>query len=155
MNYPKSDEYMRYDFTLHRYVLTPKYVTDVLGIDLLSRINSGNSPNAEAAVNALLNTASVHVYNYVFQFGDSRTLTWIIAKSPSARDIIRQAMGEQLTFILTVGDLSRAYDAAERANYMDIAAKMTLDGTVRETGRPLTGVCLYDISVPDYECGGY
>lgn len=154
--YPKSDEYMRYDFKTHRYVLTLKYVTDVLGIDLQSRINSNGAVNGQAIINRVLNTASVHVYNYVFEHNiNKRAQEWIIAKCPSAREIVMQAMGEQLAYILTVGDLTRSMKESERMNYMDMQAKSILDQDVYEIGRPLTSAIPITCCLPCYEKGGY
>lgn len=154
--YPKKDEYMVYDFKAHRYVLTLKYVTDVLGIDLENRINSNGAVNGQAIINRILNTASVHVYNYVFEHNiNRRAQEWIIAKCPSAREIVMQAMGEQLAYLLTVGDLTRSTKASERANYMDMQAKSILDQDVCEIGRPLTSAIPFTCCPPCYEQGGY
>ena len=149
-------EYMRYDFKTHRYVLTLKYVTDVLGIDLQKRVNSNGAVNGQAVINRVLNTASIHVYNYVFSHNISKQChEWIIATCPSAWEIVMQAMGEQLSYLLTVGDLSRSTKAEERENYMDLQAKSTLDQDVREIGAPLTTAIPFGFRPPCYENGGY
>lgn len=154
--YPKSDEYMRYDFKTHRYVLTLQYVTDVLGIDLEARVNSNGAVNGQAIIDRILNTASIHVYNYVFSHNiNKQSQQWIIAKCPSAREIIMQAMGDQLAYLLTVGDLTRSIKSEERENYMDIQAKSILDQDVREIGRPLTTAIPFTFCPPCYEQGGY
>ena len=154
--YPKSDEHMRYDFKTHRYVLTLQYVTDVLGIDLEARVNSNGAVNGQAIIDRILNTASIHVYNYIFSHNiNKQSQQWIIAKCPSAREIVMQAMSEQLTYLLMVGDLTRSIKAEERENYMDIQAKSILDQDVREIGRPLTTAIPFTFCPPCYEQGGY
>lgn len=156
IKYPKDDEYMVYDYKTHRYVLTLKYVTDVLGVDLENRVNSNGAVSGQAVINRILNTASIHVYNYIFEHNiNRRAQEWIIAKCPSARDIILNAMGEQFDYILAVGDLTRSADANERADYMDVNAKLILDQDVAETGAPLTSCAPIAFCPPPYKCGGY
>lgn len=154
--YPKDSAYMRYDYETHRYVLTLKYVADVLGVDLEKQVNSNGAVNGQAVINRILNTASIHVYNYIFAHNINRQAQeWIIAKCPSAREIVKRAMGEQLFYLLSVGDLTRSDKQEERENYMDVQAKMILNQDVRETGAPLTSVIPLEFCAPSYKDGGY
>lgn len=153
---PHSDEYMRYDYTTHRYVLTLKYVTDILGIDMQRRVNGGGAVGNQAVINNMLNTASLHVYNYVFNFNsDRQAQQWIMAKCPSAREIIKDAMAQQLAYLMSVGDLTRSPKEEDRIAYMDMQAKMTLDQTVKETGVALTYCGAYRFCAPPYSEGEY
>ena len=155
-SFPYSDEYMRYDYATHRYVLTLKYVTDVLGIDIQRRVSGGRAVVNQAVINSMLNTASLHVYNYIFNFNSNRRAQqWIIAKCPSAREIIKDAMAQQLAYLMSVGDLTRSPKEEDRIAYMDMQAKIILDQTVNETGVPLTSIMAYRFCPPDYKEGGY
>lgn len=154
--YPLKDEYMTYDYASHRYVLTAKYITDVVGINLEYRIASNRGINATAVINAALNSISRQVYGYIFKHNDSRVLTWLIAKSPSARDIIREAMGEQARYVFTVGDLTKVADRDKQELAVDVSARGILDNSeLAETGTTLTYCGHYNICVPDYKSGGY
>lgn len=152
--YPLTDQNIRYDFSRHRYILTADYVTNVLCIDIQARTQ--NSTNATAIINQLLNTASQHIYNEIMKYNNTRALEWIIAKSPSARDIVMDAMSNQLIYILSVGDLSRSAKPEERAIWLDVQAKNILDNReVEETGRVLTSSVPYGFCPPGYAEGGY
>ncbi len=155
-SFPYSDEYMRYDYATHRYVLTLKYVTDVLGVDMERRVASNKAINKTAIINMQLNTVSVQVYNYIYaRTMQEQVLQWVIAVSPTAQKVIRDAMSQQLTYFLMFGDLSRSLQPDKRALYMDEQAKITLSETIPETGVPLTYQGTYYIKAPSYEQGGY
>lgn len=153
---PYSDDYMRYDYSSHRYVLTLKYATDVLGIDMERRIASNRGTNKTAVINMQLNTVSLQIYNYLYAgTNNEKALQWIIAKSPTARQVIQDAMGQQLTYFLMVGDLSRSTKPEERRLYMDEQAKITLSKTIPETGVALIYRGAYRFCAPPYSEGGY
>lgn len=155
-SFPYSDEYMRYDYATHRYVLTLKYATDVLGVDMERRIASNSGINQTAIINAQLNTVSLQIYNYLYAGTiNEKALQWIIAKSPTARQVIQDAMGQQLTYFLMVGDLSRSTKLEDRRMYMDEQAKITLSKTIPETGVALTYRGAYRFCAPQYSEGGY
>lgn len=153
---PYSDDYMRYDYSSHRYVLTLKYATDVLGVDMERRIASNRGTNQTAVINMQLNTVSLQIYNYLYAgTNNEKALQWIIAKSPTARQVIQDAMGQQLTYFLMVGDLSRSTKPEERKLYMDEQAKITLTKTIPETGVALIYRGAYRFCGPPYSEGGY
>ena len=152
--YPFSDKYMRYDLSTHRYVLTTDYLKDMLSVDIERRTNG--VVQAQNAINNLLDRVSLLLYGYVYGFNNKQVLTYIIAKSPSAREIIMTAMGQQAMYVLSVGDLTLSPKAEERTAWLDISAKNTLENAeVAERGRSLCTCIPYRIRVPAYDEAGY
>lgn len=152
--YPFSDKYMRYDLSTHRYVLTTDYLKDMLSVDIERRTNG--VVQAQNAINNLLDRVSLLLYGYVYGFNNKQVLTYIIAKSPSAREIIMTAMGQQAMYVLSVGDLTLSPKAEERTAWLDISAKNILENAeVAETGRSLCNCIPYRIRVPAYDEAGY
>lgn len=129
ITFPYSDTYMSYDFTHHRYILTQKDVMENLGIDIEARLTVPN------AIPALLNRISVKIYSFIHTHNVNNQLQdYIIAKTESGRRIIREAMEEQLIYFLTVGDLSRSVDEAERRLAIDQTAIDILLQPIPEIG---------------------
>lgn len=107
MVYPISDEHIFYDFEEHRYILTPKYVLDKLGIDLKARLNKSGNVSDENIAGAVLDQISREVYNYVYEQSNQNDYQeYVIAKTESGFKVIRDAMREQVLYFLTNGDLS-------------------------------------------------
>ena len=133
MKYPYSDDFMYYDFNKHRYILTEKDVEVNLGIDLASRNENANVRRA------ILNTVSEHVYNFIHSFNKNTTAQdYIIAKTKSGREIIKEAMENQLVYVLSAGDLSRVPDPNLRLLWFDEQAKQILFRDIPEIG---TSIC--------------
>lgn len=115
--YPYTDDFMRYDYKAHRYVLTMQDVFENLGIDLESRVSYAN------AIPTLLNRVSLRIYSFIHSHNMANDYQdYIIAKTEAGRRIIKEAMEEQLLYLLTVGDLSRSIDLNERKISIDETA---------------------------------
>lgn len=154
MTYPYDDLFMRYDRRTHRYVLTIKYLTDIAGIDVERRTQ--NNVQNQNVVNAALDRISNLIYGYLAKHNDAQTIKYVIAKCPSARAIIMDAMGAQAAYVFSVGDLTLSPKPDERAAWLDMSAENTLNGVeVEETGRVLTCVAPYLFNPPSYEQGDY
>ena len=152
--FPYTDKYMRYDERTHRYVLTAEYFIDILPVDLVRRTQ--NNVLAQNSVNATLDRVSNLIYGYLAKHNDAQTLKYIIAKCPSARRIIMDAMGSQGAYVFTVGDLTLSPKPEDRAAWLDLGAENILNGEeVTETGRTLTSVAEYPFCPPPYVDGGY
>lgn len=135
ITYPYSDEYMVFDNVTNHYILTEKYVTEILAIDLDERITDRTTINPQAMKNRLLRMASNHVYNFIHEHNiNAEMQDYWISVTPSLRPIIQQAMGEQLTYILQVGDLTRSADLSKRSVWFDKSAQDILAQTVPELG---------------------
>ena len=108
MTYPLSDEYMNYDFEEHRYILTPKYVLDKLGIDLKMRLNMSGAYSEENLASAVLDQISREIYQYIYEQSNQNDFQeYMLAKTESGRKVIKDAMREQVLYFLANGDLSQ------------------------------------------------
>lgn len=132
--YPYDDEYMIFDKKSGRYILTEKCVLDKIGIDLSGRINERNAINPTALIQSYLKRTSNMVYNYIHQHNDSRIQDLLIAKIPSLRRIIQEALEDQFLYVATVGDVSRSTDKDRRAMSIDENCKADLLQDVPELG---------------------
>ena len=101
-----TDNYMRYDYLSHRYVLTPSYVAERLNIDLSRRLNTAGSIDRANAPALLLDRVSQEVYSYIYECGaENDVQEYILGTDEQARQMIMQAMGEQVLYIIANGDI--------------------------------------------------
>lgn len=129
--YPLSDELMIFDNLTHRYVLTEKAVLN-MGINLRERVKNEN------AIQSLLRLASSHVYSFLHMYNvNNDAQDFIIATTKTGREIIKQALERQLTYILVVGDLTMSVDDAKRSKWFDVIAEEILHTPLPEIGRSL------------------
>lgn len=164
--YPFDDEYMVYDYAMHRYVLTPKAVLDRLNEDL-TKYSPADSANREKDVLVMLDNISSEVYNAIYESSaDYLYPEFVGAKAPSARSIILQAMLEQVKYFMFNGTISvysgvnfKKGTISEKANSRILApnAERILNRTVREVGVPLTyqGEWATLLELGDYDKMGY
>lgn len=129
--FPLVDEYLDYDYATHRYVLTEKDVLENLAIDL----NADFRPDVKNSVEKFLKQVSTLVYGYIHSFSVNNLMQdFIIAKTEMGRKFIKEAMEQQLIYMLEVGDLSRSPDMNKRALWFDDNARRTLEQTIPEIG---------------------
>lgn len=102
---PLTDEYMTYNDKTHRYVLTIKYVEEVVGIDMIARLNDGDYTTAQNLANTILDMISVKIYGYIHEFNRSNIQDKIISRSGEARRVIQEAMRYQVVHYFLVGDM--------------------------------------------------
>ena len=108
ITYPFSDENMEYDYDNHRYVLTEKCVLDELNIDLLTRLNTRGHAVQQVQPKKFLKRVSDIVYTQIYKYNINNDVQeYVLAKAPSARAIIKEAMLNQVEFLLLNGDVSR------------------------------------------------
>lgn len=154
-NYPFNDDDLRYDYEEHMYVLTESYVLRKLNINMAVELNTAAGANSALAVENELRHISSIVYGYLYTFNNAATIEFIIAKSPSAREIIKKALRAQLAYMKQVGDLSYTTDRTKREFRIDEVCKQVLSHVVWETGKPLTYIGQYNFFPPYYTHGGY
>ena len=124
---PYNDDFMTFDEITGHYVLTEKFALDRYGLELYESVNDRNSANAQIAVSAILRQVSNIIYNFVHQYSiHNKRQDYILATVPSMRNVIMQAMGEQLLYMSQVGDLSRSTDPEKRNLAVDENAKRIL-----------------------------
>ena len=130
-----SDEYMIFDETKGRYILTSEYVLDSSGINLATRLKTKGMANPQATVNGFLDRISVLTYRYITDHSiNSAYRKHLVAHCPSARPIIQEAMLSQLLYVLAEGDLTLSSDKEKRAMWFDESARSILLTPLREVG---------------------
>lgn len=156
MDYPINDRELIYDYKKHRYLLTQYYVQSVLGVNLESQIGTNGGVSATVIINTLLDNISSEVYNYVYAHNNTQTLQYIIAKCPSARDIIKEAMSKQALYVFYSGDLGFSTIKDEKDLALNRYAKEIIDNQeVAETGTSLIFTGKYRFATPNYQEGNY
>ena len=106
--YPYSDDAMTYTERWHRYVLTQQAVRDHLGVDLGEQLNTRGAVDRAAAAQMFLNTISREIYAFIYSCGSQNVVQeYLAAKHPAARDILFEAMLEQVSYTLLNGDIAK------------------------------------------------
>ena len=169
MNYPYSDTEMRYLASAHRYVLTEEGVRTALGLDLLTRLNKRGVTDTAALVGQVLNQISMVVYHRIYSNAPNHYLAeYLAAKHPMARNILLEAMQQQLMYFLVNGDLTKISgvdtrrgstldrDSLQHAAIDPMTAEI-LDRELDSAGLRLTycGFQWSAIPLPAYESEGY
>jgi hypothetical protein len=135
MQYPYNDEYMTFDEQRNQYVLTQKFVFEQIGIDLCEQANERNAVSSNAMAQRFLRTVSNAVYNYIHKHNaDNQMQDFIIAKCPSMRNIIQEAMAAQLLYMRMNGALDYVADETKQGLYVCPACVAELERTIPELG---------------------
>lgn len=107
LTYPLTDQQMRYDDVRHRYILTRYGVELVTGIDLSRQVNTALGQASNMA-DFYLRMVSDKIYNHIYSKSDNKPLLeYVMAKSPTARQMLFDAMIAQTLFFITNGDISQ------------------------------------------------
>ena len=166
MTYPYDDEYLVYDYDEHRYILTPKAVLDKLNLNLIERLNVGGAVNRERVPYQFLDEISDIVYTEIYNYSSQPEIQeYQIAKLPSARKVIMQAMLRQVDYALVNGFLDQysGIDLKKNSKVDDLSgrylaprAKSVLSKPLLESKVPLLYAGKYAmIFRPNYEEMGY
>lgn len=106
LNYPFDDEIMKYDYALHRYVLTSSGVLSQLGENLDVILNSTGDANPSTLADRVLRRVSQTVYMYIYSdTANEEWIEYILAVYPPLRDWVREMLQAQLLYMLANGDL--------------------------------------------------
>ena len=144
--FPLVDEYLDYDYATHRYVLTEKDVLENLAIDL----NADFRPDVKNSVEKFLKQVSTLVYGYIHSFSVNNLMQdFIIAKTEMGRKFIKEAMEQQLIYMLEVGDLSRSPDLNKRALWFDDNARRILEQPIPEIGTTILYMSQFNFCTHD------
>jgi hypothetical protein len=108
--YPISAEDMVYNKDKHMYILNADYIKQNTGIDLTLMVNSPYVVDKATAVNNLLADISMQlylfIYNHNMRYKDY--IEYLLAKSPKARDMIREALMKQVSYIVRNGKINES-----------------------------------------------
>ena len=104
---PHSDYEMTYNKRSHRYILTEEYVLGVMNIDLKDILNTAESADMANASGVFLGRISKLIYSYIYRIVAFKNSTERdLALDERKRDVLRDAMAEQVIYVLNNGDFS-------------------------------------------------
>lgn len=108
MKAPYSDNYMTYDTTEHRYILTDDFVREKMNVELDDLLDASSTAADIANEKAkFLDRVSLMVYNFIYRLCPLRYhKERELALDVTCRTPLRQAMAEQIFYIMFNGDLS-------------------------------------------------
>jgi hypothetical protein len=133
--YPYSDEYMIFEEDSKRYVLTSKYVFEVLGVDLEGALSERKAVNVQVMVKHFLTEVSDDIYDFIHAHGfNTEKQDYLISKCPSLRKIIQKAMGQQFIYSRLNGLLGYSVEAEKQQAKICPKARETLLQTAPELG---------------------
>ena len=118
MKFPYDDEYMTYDYLLHRYVLTDKAVLDILGENLNVILVNAEPVTKTAFLKKVSNT----VYEYILSASQSPDyIEYLMAKDGNLREMIRDMLISQVEYMLANGSVD-SYSGINMAKgqYIDL-----------------------------------
>ena len=134
LQYPFSDDLMVFDEVTHRYIIT-EAALEREGIFLRARLDRSPMINASNVINGFCKTASSHIYNYIHKFSNDNTRQDLfVAKVPSLRNIIYNALVEQVKYIYTGGDRTLSAKKEEQAMFISPMAVDILNTVAPEIG---------------------
>lgn len=101
MKYPYDDSKMRYDYGLHRYVLTSEGVFELLGVNLDTQFNQFEPNARQRRAERFLKKVTNTVYDYIYEGSwNSQWLEYMLAKCPELRSYIQEMLAEQVDYVL-------------------------------------------------------
>lgn len=126
-NYPLSEEDMIYDKELHMYVMTLDYVRKRTGIDLTLMVNSPYVVDKTTAAQNIMRELSDQMYLYAYSYNINYKdyVEYLMAKSPMARENIREALLKQLSYTIRNGKIDEY--AGTNVSYNDKNASTPLE----------------------------
>lgn len=107
-NYPLDAEDMVYDKEVHMYIMTLDYVKKRTGVDLTLLVNSPYIADKTTAAQNIMREISVQLYLYAYSYNMNYkdVVEYLMAKSPMARENIREAILHQLSYTIRNGKIN-------------------------------------------------
>lgn len=145
-NPPYDDDKMFYNYSAHRYILLPLAFQQETGLDLSLRVNDALGEKSNI-LNFYFNyNISAPVYDYIKSAKqDVRLIEYICAKSPTAREVIYQAMILQGAYFATNGDPSQFSGINLKNGYV-----MDRDSLILHTLSPRAQLLIAETEIPEY-----
>lgn len=125
--YPLNGEDMLYDKEAHMYVMTLDYVKKRTGVDLTLLVNSPYIVDKTTAAQNVMREISdqIYLYAYSYNINYKNYIEYIMAKSPIAREYIREAIIKQLSYTIRNGKIDEY--AGTNVSYNDKNASTPLE----------------------------
>lgn len=143
MEFPYDDSNMRYDYALHRYVLTKEGVFSLLGVNLDTQFNQFEPNARQRRTDRFLKKVTNTVYDYIYEGSwSTEYLEYMLAKCPQLRPYIQEMLIEQVDYVLEnnfIQDFSGVNVSKNSA-----IKRADLRGSMRVAKR-VEDICLQDI----------
>lgn len=135
--YPYDDDFMTFDESTKKYYLTENAIYQAVpGYESLIIQNNGNS---SVLIKSITRRVSALVYNHIHKFSTNNDRQdMLIAKIPSLRKIIYEALLNQAVYMIAIGDASTSLKEGDRRLALDTVTEDILNTTVPELGVPIT-----------------
>lgn len=144
MKYPYDDSNMKYDYALHRYVLTKEGVFELLGVNLDTQFNQFEPNARQRRQERFLKKVTNTVYDYIYEGSwSSQYLEYALALCPQLRPYIQEMLVEQVEYVLEnnfIQDFSGVNVSKNSA-----VKKEDLRGSMRVAKR-VEDICTQDIA---------
>lgn len=117
----RNDDYMTYNKKVHRYILEPKGVSDLLGIDLNLIFRPSTNINPSGAIRGFLNQVSLICYNEIYKKVMNREyFEFLLANHPPLRERMQEIMLDTVDYMKRNGNLSAQSGInLEKGTYID------------------------------------
>lgn len=104
---PYDDAKMWYDSKKGRYILRKTAFKEETGIDLSEKVNGGLGEKSNL-LNFYLNDISLKIYNLIYlHAADPDHMRYVLAISPTARDMLYDCFIQQTAYFVTNGDTAQ------------------------------------------------
>ena len=150
MKAPYSDNYMTYDTSEHRYILTDAFVREKMNIELSDLFDTSAATADIANEKArFLDRVSLMIYGFIYRLCPLRYVKEReLALDASCRIPLRQAMAEQIRYIMFNGDLS-LYSGVNAVSGTQLEAKRLREGEIAPMAKDvLAAAKILQIAVP-------
>lgn len=108
------------------------------GLDIRASLLNDQIANPETVLRSIFRTVTSQVYGYIHEYSIYTALQdRILAKCPSAKDMIKEALLTQLEYITVVGNLAYSVDKDERDARLSPDLLPIFERTIMETGRSI------------------
>lgn len=123
-----ENEYRKYDFAKHRFSITPAYILDTFGVDIMSMSSIREDVNPQTAAQRFLDMVCSQMAYYIYEYAENRLLTeYLIATNYDGfADTFQEAAGIY------------AYSIYLSGNMVQFETGITLDNKVEFTKKDVS-----------------
>ena len=144
--YPLNAEDMIYDKELHMYIMTLDFVKQRTGVDITLMVNTPYVVDKTTAAQNIMRELSTQLYLYIYSynFNDKDYVEYLLAKSPKAREYLRESLLKQLSYTIRNGKINEF--AGTNVSYNDKNASTPLEELRGD--RAIHPEAIYYLSMP-------
>lgn len=154
MTYPYDNDNMKYDYTMHKYVLQPTAVSTQLGYDLAVVLNPTGDNNPSTMGERFLKQVTNHLYNWIYSH-NLRYKPFVekaLAQYSECRPIIEQCLLNEVEFTLKNGQFWDIIDINTNHRQVSFDTEILLNSTL-PSGLNLLYQGVYKVSIGELDTG--